>query len=138
MRAITLHEPWASAVAWGLKTWETRTWKIAPGLLAIHASALRSNRDHRDFYYEQVCALARGRRITPPIWASLPFGAVVATCRVARCLPAEEARYLVDRAAPSAVLGDFSAGRWAWELVDLVRLARPSLARGHQGLWDWR
>lgn len=138
MRAITLHEPWASAVAWRLKRWETRTWKAVPGPLAIHAGARRQDAQ-RDFYHSVVCPeLRMGLGEAPPPWATLPFGCVVATCRIARVLPAPEAAALLDPACASLALGDFSPGRWAWELVDLVRLAEPVAARGHQGLWDWR
>jgi len=39
MRIITLTQPWASAVAWGLKLIETRSWYVTyRGPLAIHAA----------------------------------------------------------------------------------------------------
>jgi hypothetical protein len=33
--------------------------------------------------------------------------------------------------------GDFSPGRFAWELADVVRLPQPIMARGARGLWEW-
>lgn len=131
-------QPWASAIAWGLKTWETRSWRIAPGPLAIHAGALRSSRDNRDFYYEVVCPYLRGAGLPVPGWGALPFGAVVATCRVLSCEPAPVALRQIDPGAPDRELGDYSVGRWAWRLGDLRALDPPQAARGHQGLWDWR
>ena len=38
IRAITLHQPWASAIALGMKSYETRSWDCdTPGPVAIHA-----------------------------------------------------------------------------------------------------
>ncbi len=33
--------------------------------------------------------------------------------------------------------GDFTPGRYAWLLSDVVRLPEPIPCRGHQGLWEW-
>ena len=45
MKALTLHEPWASLIAKGTKTIETRGWRPPPGLIgqriAIHAGMNR-------------------------------------------------------------------------------------------------
>ena len=39
IKAITLHQPFASLVAWGEKTIETRSWSTKHrGLLAIHSA----------------------------------------------------------------------------------------------------
>lgn len=39
MYAITLYQPWASAVVLGLKQYETRSWPTnARGIVAIHAA----------------------------------------------------------------------------------------------------
>jgi hypothetical protein len=32
-------------------------------------------------------------------------------------------------------LGDFSPGRWAWMLRDIIALKRPVFCRGALGLW---
>ncbi|MDP3703221.1 MAG: hypothetical protein Q8R78_02410 [Candidatus Omnitrophota bacterium] len=32
--------------------------------------------------------------------------------------------------------GDYSPGRWAWELKNPRRLAAPIPCRGRQGMWD--
>ena len=60
MKAITLHQPWASAIALGRKTYETRSQPTRyRGLLAIHAGKTTD-----------YVPLADIRR--------LPFGAIVA------------------------------------------------------------
>lgn len=46
MKAITIWQPWASAIAHGLKGIETRSWGTKyRGLLAIHAAKLEMDMD---------------------------------------------------------------------------------------------
>lgn len=33
--------------------------------------------------------------------------------------------------------GDWSIGRYAWELANVVALNPPIAAKGSQGFWDW-
>jgi hypothetical protein len=33
--------------------------------------------------------------------------------------------------------GDFTPGRFAWELSNIRRLPEPIPARGQQGIWNW-
>ena len=35
------------------------------------------------------------------------------------------------------LFGDFTLGRWMWELSDVQPLDPPIPARGHQGLWNF-
>lgn len=38
MKALTIHQPWASLIAYGFKRFETRGWRTNyRGLVAIHA-----------------------------------------------------------------------------------------------------
>ena len=56
IRALSLRQPWASLVADGRKTIETRTWRTRyRGTLAIHASA----RPHDDLPTGGIIAIAR-------------------------------------------------------------------------------
>jgi hypothetical protein len=75
MKAISLWQPWASAIALGMKRIETRGWSTNyRGRLAIHA-AKTWRTEQREFLAHAVefgyAALAR---------EPLPFGAIVATC----------------------------------------------------------
>jgi hypothetical protein len=33
--------------------------------------------------------------------------------------------------------GDYSAGRWAWLLEDVILPEKPIPERGHQKFWEW-
>ena len=145
MKAITIHQPWASLIAHGVKTIETRSWRTHyRGRIAIHAAArkpsTRADRHYR--WWEDRYK-----------WIG-PLGAVVATAQLVDCVP------MVDKIPPQdewleswSVLalepwpilttwpgygsakgdgryasqvhyGDFEPGRWAW-LFDDVQPIEP-------------
>ena len=124
MKAITLHQPWATLIALGLKTMETRSWSTKyRGPIAIHAG---KTIDHEvaEYLAERMGC------------ADLPTGAVIATATLAKVLTTGPALWgwLPD---DEAEYGDFSPGRFAWALEDVQVLPEPIPARGQQGLWHW-
>ncbi len=140
MRAITIWQPWADLIVYGYKLNETRSWPTAyTGPIAIHAAKYRKL-PHE--VYEEIAA-AIG--ITPEryrgSWLSylehgVPsdrFGAVIGTATLGKVLPTT-----IRAASPrEKALGDFTAGRYAWPLLDVHRYERPVPAKGKQGLWTW-
>jgi hypothetical protein len=138
MKALTLWQPWASAIACGAKQIETRSWTTNyRGPIAIHASK-RWNDDlaatyadlHEAFpYFDEL--LRAGREFLPP----LPFWAVIATANLHDVLPVDSLR---DELLPlELALGDYSAGRFGWVLNNVRKLQNPIPARGFQQLWEW-
>lgn len=125
MRALTLHQPWAGAVAMGRKRFETRSWRTKyRGLLAVHASSYNSP-EHvllTQGLYDEL-----GR-------ASVCYtrGAVVAVVDLVDCVQTTSVRTTPAEQA----LGNFSPGRWVWVLRDLRVLRMPVFCRGRQGLWS--
>jgi activating signal cointegrator 1 len=124
MKALTLTQPWASMVADGLKQFETRSWGTRyRGPLAIHAAK---------GFPRLARAFAQTSRYVPRPYR-FPCGAVVATCHLVGCRES-------SGAAPNdqeAALGDWSVGRWIWELADIKKLEEPIATRGSLGLWEW-
>lgn len=137
MRALTLYQPWASLVAVGAKRVETRSWYTPyRGPLAIHAG--RSAEGLPLCREEPFCsALAEAGYPTP---RELPLGAIVATCVLTRCLPVSNGLYdtldLDSLSERERAFGDYSPGRYAWLLSDIIRVV-PVPVRGFQGLWHW-
>lgn len=85
MKAITLWQPWASLVAVGAKTIETRGWPAPASLigqpLLIHAAKRKP--DVGTAPLDVLLAWHdHDAQIRP-----LPLGAVVASCRLAACVP---------------------------------------------------
>lgn len=133
MRAISLWQPWASAMALGFKRIETRHWRTNyTGLLAIHA-AKRWTRAEQEF-----TTMLRTNGIGIPF--TLPLGAVVATVRLVECRPTERIVPKLKAKGPAGLvefnLGNYDAGRWGWIFVDIKPLAAPIPFKGAQGFFD--
>lgn len=144
MKAITIHQPWATLIALGEKCFETRGWATKyRGPIAIHAAK------HID---REVC---KNPKIASTLWEhgyhlpdDLPTGAVVAICSLTDCLKVEHAHIKEKGALLSSPgrlttikdnefdFGWYDSGRYAWELTD-VKLIDPAPAVGRQGLWNW-
>ena len=136
MKAITLTQPWATLVAIGAKKIETRSWRTSyRGPLAIHAAK---------GFPKSARELCRGNPFHAALhaagWASksysgeLPLGVVLATCTLVDCV-------FIRRVEPVSDLerafGDYSDGRYAWMLANVVPLPTPISAKGALGLWEW-
>lgn len=121
MKALSLWQPWASAIALGLKRVETRHWSSRyRGLIVIHA-AKRWTADERD--------LAWAHGIDDP-----PLGALVAIASLVDIIPTERVMHLVG--SQELAWGNYAAGRFAWLLDDIKPLAEPIPYRGAQGLFN--
>ena len=149
IQGFTLHQPWASLVADGYKTVETRSWPAPPGhighQLAIHAGkTLIGQSDAPEAWgpYEDQ------------LFTSMPKGAVVAIATlddvlvirgrqgpapftgihlaVCRSLSKEGTEDIYVEVDP---YGDFGVNRYLWMLRDVIPMAQPIPCSGHQRLW---
>lgn len=126
MRALSLTQPWATAVAIGIKQYETRSWSTSfRGLIAIHAA--------KGFpkWAREFASLEYSLGRLPE---RLPLGAIVATARIAGVFHVEEIAPGVS--AIERLYGDYSAGRYAWQLEDVNALPEPIPCRGALSLWE--
>ena len=136
MKALTLHQPWASLIADGRKTVETRSWPPPVALvgnrIAIHA----------------------GLKVDGPLsekWfpgETVPLGAIICTARIDDFASVEtwgakwqtlalwHGRREFDR-VPIDEFGDFSHGRFLWRLSAVEAVSPVVHVRGRQRLWDW-
>lgn len=153
MKAITIWQPWASLLACGAKRFETRSWATAyRGPIAIHAA----KKDVSEALRMIPAPTAAGmKKLLGVEWKELPTGAVIATAtligcheidriREMRCAPQETGCWdcnhrgnWIDASPREVALGDWTPGRYAWELAD-VKLITPVRVGGKQGLWEWR
>lgn len=130
---ISLWQPHASLIAARVKVHETRAWPFPPlyagRRIAIHAAAQGPILGDLDYRLTRLCRETFGAD-----WArTLPFGAFVATATLESQLPTTQARPLgdIDR-----LCGDWSPGRWAWLLREVVPIEPPVRAPGHQRWWS--
>jgi hypothetical protein len=135
MKAISLHAPWATLVALGVKRYETRSWPAPASVIgqrvAIH-QAVRQPDLGLDLGPWRV--VDAGQR-DPVLWnrdtgeqAVLPLGQVACTAIVGPSIRCGNATLDTGFIQLDAGLldvqdqlpyGDFSPGRWAWELTDI-------------------
>ena len=126
MRAISLWQPWATAVALGVKKVETRHWSTRyTGPIAIHA-AKRWAKPERDF---AAVEHALGR-----LPKHLPFGAIIATATLMGCRMAQDVGHQVG--AIERMYGDYAHGRFAWFLTDVIAFDEPIPFPGARGFFN--
>jgi hypothetical protein len=142
MKALTLTQPYATLVAVGAKHYETRSWAPPSAMIGkrivIHAAKTYNGVGGRRAY---------GRLVDQPAFAealggywdrhTLPTGMIVASAVIAEVWPTEELiRGAVCPSLTERVFGDYSAGRFAWHLVDVVPAFRKVRLGGKQKLWN--
>lgn len=151
MKAITIWQPWASLLACGGKRFETRPWATSyRGPIAIHAA----KKDVFDaLAVIPVPVALEMKKLIGSEWKDLPTGAVIATANLVGChkigrIPeahsstqrtgcwnCNEPDTWIDVTPQEASFGDWTPGRFAWELSD-VKVISPVPVSGKQGLWN--
>ncbi|MUG45506.1 ASCH domain-containing protein [Paenibacillus woosongensis] len=153
MKAITIIQPWATLIALEEKKFETRGWATRyRGELAIHAG---KQMDREICQQEPFRSVLSKHGYTAD---NLPTGAVVAVANLTECCRIERlgdwggdiepvklhypnGRVLIWAGAlkntKEFFFGDYTDGRYAWELTDVQQLQDPIPAKGMQRLWNW-
>ncbi len=132
MKAITIWQPWAWAIAEGLKPVENRTWRPILGrgdLIAIHAGKKKSDESHR-LHVEHVI----GRRLKD---SEIHYGAIVAVVKYRGYITTNESAWNVDKdwVPENDALDAWFAGPIGWVFSDVIKLD-PIPCRGSQGIWE--
>lgn len=145
MKSISLHEPWASLIRTGAKTWETRSWKTNyRGPLLICAAKKPLTDTISQFLCSRAVQAGLGPLVGFPIeyervhWrgvtrAHLHFGEAVAVADLMICKPTGQ--MTVDEIGTDAPFGDFSPGRYGWRLAR-IRPVIPFPVKGHQRIFN--
>lgn len=130
MRAITLHQPWASLI--GYKTIETRLHDRFRSLegqrIAIHAGA---GYDHHAYAEVKrwTSNLDAHKLAMPENARHLPHKAIVCIANVAKV------GWLLRRDSKDALIDCSSTSRYGLWLEDLEPLGEPMPIPGSQGIW---
>ena len=131
-RALSLTQPWATLVVLGEKLWETRSWRTKyRGPLAIHAAKTVPRSAQRFAETDPYYVKTLGKY--PIRW--MPLGAIIGTVELVECERVEAVTNGVISVKEYA-FGDYSPGRWAWQLANPVVFDEPVPWRGALGLWS--
>ena len=158
MKALSLWQPWASAITLGLKRIETRSWRTNyRGRLLIHAAKKKlTNDEYVELAYlsayQDVARLARpdlkgqGIAIARIFHSHLPYGALIAVCDLVgwqrfdpSTLPGSTIRgsgHQIPLTEQEYALGNYGPGRFGWILSNIRALSKPIPYKGRQGLFE--
>lgn len=126
MKALSLTQPWASAIALGIKQWETRSWSTKfRGGVCIHATKgfPKRSREFTDL-----------ESIDHPELDELPLGFIVALATMTKCQPTDAIIETLSK--QERKWGDYSSGRFAFKMENIRVLETPVSARGSLGFWN--
>jgi hypothetical protein len=145
MKAITIHQPWASLIAIGAKKIETRGWHTHyRGKIAIHAGLKVNTRAAESIVIAETLYKA-GASFLP---RDLSVGAIIATADLIDCVKMIDFNYkgqvpiecILENnlivTGNEFAFGYYAIGRYAW-LLDNIQPIPPIPAKGQQGLWNW-
>lgn len=141
VKAITIWQPYASLVALGIKTIETRGWSTNyRGPIAIHAAKKWDKERRADIARLQPFF---NRHLKPSDFEGsarllllMPLvdtlGHVLAIGNLVDCVPMTKAPDKIN-----AKIGVFGKGRFGWIIEKPVVLETPIAITGKQGLWNF-
>jgi hypothetical protein len=121
MKAISIHQPWASLITLGENRFETRSWHPKyHGPILIHASKTFNHVEqdlcHQHPFIETLNA--HGIEFVN----QLPTGAIIAVATLADCHVVDE--LVAKLSSNERAFGDFRSGRYAWLLRDIMCVSR--------------
>ena len=134
VKAISLYEPWATAIRLGLKQYETRSWPTSYRGPLLICGAKRWSTAQRDFLLRRDVQAALGGALVIP-----GYGPQRMLLGKAACLVDLVSCRQITRQAwptrPEALFGDWTPGRYAWQCAN-VRPIEPFPVTGRQGLFE--
>ena len=129
MKALTLWQPYATLIADGYKTIETRDWRPHDSLVGERVAIHAGSKCVLERHMSSELAVFLRQEYRGPDWSAwMPQGAVVATARLAGVEPSD--------GRERDIFGDYGYGRFLWRLDDVRKVNPPLLIRGHQRLWN--
>ena len=126
MKTLSLTQPWAQLVVIGAKKFETRSWTTTyRGPLLIHAA--KGFPASAKFFARTEFTLGR-------LPARIARGAIIGRVVLKNIYRTEE---IASTLTPlERLYGDYTPGRWAWELADTQMFETPIPYKGSLGLFE--
>lgn len=144
MKAISLWQPWATLIAIGAKRFETRSWAPPTNVIGTRIAICAAQKAVGPIW--RTLDLATRRSIAqalqradldapnPPYqWhpVNMPLGSVVCTALLWSAIKVQNDSY----PAPD-LFGDYSRGRWVWELREVEAYPYLHLVTGRQKFFN--
>jgi len=141
MKIITLHQPYASFIAAGLKKYETRSWSTNyRGKLAIHSAKRLSDlklvmrlRDDFPAISRAIWVINTTENYTKAESDLMPLGSIVAIADLIGC-ELMSSTMISEQSQLELAVGNWVVGSFAWRLENVIALPTPIPYKGSQGL----
>lgn len=129
MKAISLWQPWASAIALGFKTVETRSWATKHRGDLLICSSCKDTPDQERVFYKCIKPVAKNLT-----YNMFPFGKAVAVVNIYDVVLMTDE--FISKLSPlEKKVGLWGIGRYAW-LLNNIRPIEPFEVSGKQRLFD--
>ncbi|WP_099067887.1 ASCH domain-containing protein [Nostoc linckia] len=141
MKAISLWQPYASLIPFGLKRYETRSWGTNYRGPLLICSAKKQSREQEQIYDE---ILYKYQDQYPGLiidgewcreWDDLPRGYAIAIVTLTDCVQMTE-EFIAQQSQIEIDCGDWQVGRWAWKLENIRKIKEPFPVKGRQGFFS--
>lgn len=148
MKALTIHQPWASLIVHGLKPFEWRGWACPRSMvgqtIVIHAGAVEARKgiQHLLLSDENIQASCGPGVDAAAIRAvleraasnptAMPLRAGLGTAKLGQPLMADKIYH-----RQGLKIGGEGPWNFGWPLTEIERWDEPVPAQGHQGFWVW-
>lgn len=133
MKVITVYQPHAFAIVAGIKRFETRTRQTSiRGRVGIHAGLKDFDAVTKGYPEECKAKIVAMQHESPFADRVLFRGGIIGTVEIVDCVPVEEIAATLTK--QERLLGDYSAGRFAWVLERPVMFHEPIQVQGKR---DW-
>jgi hypothetical protein len=137
IKAISLHQPWASLIPMGLKKYETRSWATSYTGPLLICAAKKTSREQK--LYHQYFLTKYQQILTDTDnyvdWDDLPFGCAVALVNLTDCIRMTQT-FISEQPQTELDTGDWRLGRFAWKLDNIRRIVPAIPIVGKQGLFN--
>ena len=130
MKVLSLTEPFATLILNGKKSIETRSWKTSyRGELYIHASMTKMAK--KDENNKELMKLLKD--------SQLNYGYIICKCTLVDCIymTNEYIEEIKNNDHQEYICGEYSEGRYAWILKDIMPLEKKVKAKGQLNIWNY-
>lgn len=136
-KAISIKQPYATLLLMGIKKFETRSWKTKfRGEICIHSSKAVDKEGMK------ILKEVLGQKFNS---LDFPTGAILGKIQILdcfQCVKKDNNRVLLDNGKEISnteseyYFGDFSVGRYAWEIKPIIKFENPIYCNGKLGIWE--
>lgn len=130
MKVLSITEPFATLILNGKKNIETRSWKTSyRGELYIHASLTKTFKQAKNDI--ELTELIKDKQLN--------YGLIICKCDLIDCIymTNEYIEKIKNNNYQEYICGEYSEGRYAWVLDNVVPLEMPIKAKGQLSIWNY-